>query len=87
MATEPSASASAPQPATAKPAAAASKGPNFMILLFTLGAAVVIALAANILYDERRSISWFIELVFKLAVPGLAIYLATLFIKKKIDGH
>ena len=87
MATEPSASASAPQPAVAKPAAAASKGPSFVIPLFILATAIAVAIGIGFLYDERRGIEWFVQIIFRISIPAVVVYLAFYFIKEKIDGH
>ncbi len=73
------------KPADAKPAA--SKGPSFLIPLFVIAIAFAIAIGIGALYDERRSIEWFIQIIFRIGFPIAVVYLAFLFIKKKIDGH
>ncbi len=86
MATEPSAGASAPQPAAAKPAAAAPKGINWGLPLYVLAFCFVFSIGIELLSDKMRDFDNVMNRVYKYGIPLAAFSLAFMFGKKKIDG-
>lgn len=62
-------------------------GLNWGLPLFIIFMGVGVSFAAQYLYDQKRSIEWLIEMVFRVGIPlGLVILLISVFKNKKDDS-